>query len=81
MESQLARADVAPGGNDARRLGRGGQDGAPMARRLLAAGCTNLAVTEPDSAAREALGRFGAAVAADLFAQTGRDIVFATPPE
>lgn len=56
-----------------------GKMGAPMARRLLAAG-TPVAVTEPDPAARAALAAAGAEVAGDLSVQAGRDIVFSTLP-
>lgn len=50
-----------------------------MARHLLAAG-TDLAVTEPMADARDAMAKAGASVTADLSAQAGRDIVFATLP-
>jgi len=79
MESHLARAEVtAP---RAARVGwvGAGKMGAPMARRLLAAG-VDLAVSEPDADTRDAFGLAGATVAADLSAQAGRDIVFATLP-
>ena len=56
-----------------------GKMGAPMARRLLAAGLS-VAVTEPDPDARSALAEAGAKVAADLSVQAGRDIVFSTLP-
>lgn len=79
MESHLARAGVAA--QTAMRAGwiGAGKMGGPMARHLLGAGI-DLAVTEPDAAARDALREAGASVSADLSAQSGRDIVFATLP-
>lgn len=79
MESVLARAGE-PAASPLRAGWIGaGKMGAPMARRLIAAG-TAVAVTEPDADARAALAAQGAEVATDLSVQTGRDIVFATLP-
>lgn len=79
MESQHARADQAA--QSATRAGwvGAGKMGAPMAGHLLAAGI-DLAISEPDPAAHDALRMAGAAVAADLSLQSDRDIVFATLP-
>lgn len=79
METILARSGIA----DAESLRAGwigaGKMGAPMARRLLAAG-TSVAVSELDSGARATLSTAGAEVSAELSIQAGRDIVFATLP-
>lgn len=56
-----------------------GKMGAPMARRLLAAGAS-VCVTELDADARQQLSQAGATVAADLSVQKGCDIVFSTLP-
>lgn len=83
MESNLARpgreeAGAPMAGPRAGWIGAG-KMGAPMARRLMAAGIA-VAVTEPDAQARAALAQDGAEVAADLSVQAGCDIVFATLP-
>lgn len=77
MEQTLARPDKA-GAMRAGWVGAG-KMGAPMARRLLAAG-TQVSVSEPDAAARAALSGAGATVAADLSVLDGCDVVFATLP-
>lgn len=79
MNTTLARSGSA--GADILRAGwiGAGKMGAPMARRLLAAG-SPVAVSEPDSLARSNLADAGAEVAADLSVQAGRDIVFSTLP-
>lgn len=79
MESNLARSGMGGASGPAVGWIGAGKMGAPMARHLLAVG-TNLTVTEPVAEARAAMLKAGATVTADLSAQAGCDIVFATLP-
>lgn len=79
MDETLAR----PGEAASKPLRAGwigaGKMGAPMARRLIAAGIP-VAVTELDDQSRAVLSAAGAIVAKDLSVQQGCDVVFSTLP-